>query len=260
MANPILVKNYKATAAIGANLLVKMGADDDHVSVAAAATDGLVGVLGNIAASTADDRVDVVMQGIATVKAGGSITRGALITSDSAGKAVTASEDNRVVGIALASAVDGDLFPVLLNPSGQVTDTVTFVASGTIATAAVKTLYTTPVTLVAAPGAGKALILVGATFFLDYASAGYDSVGASDDLTIKYTNASGDVLATVESTGFLNATSDQVRYVHPVTTAAITPVANAALVAHILTGEIYSAAGDSPLKYKVEYKVIDTTW
>lgn len=258
--NPLLVKNFKATAAIGAFKLVKFGADDDHVSLADSATAGLIGAVNRIPAATAEDRVDVVVQGIATLVAGSGITRGDLLTSDSAGNAVTASEDNRVVGIALASASSGDQFPALLNPSGQVTDSATFVASGTIAAADVKTLNATPVTLVAAPGSGKALILLGATLFMDYASAGYDSVGTSDDLTLRYTNGSGGLLATVETTGFLDQTSDQTRYVYPVSTAAITPTANAPIVAHLSTGEIYNAAGDSPLKYKVAYQIIDTTW
>lgn len=258
--NPLLVKNFKATAAIGAYKLVKFGADDDHVSIAAAATDSLIGATGIVAAGAADDHIDVVMQGIATLTAGGGITRGALLTSDASGNAVTASEDDRVIGIALASASTSDQFPALLNPSGQVTDSATFVASVTIPAASVKTLNATPYQLVAAPGSGKALILVGATLFMDYGSAGYDSVGASDDLTLRYTNGSGTLLATVETVGFLDQTSDQVRYVYPTTTAALTPAANAPIVAHLSTGEIYSAAGDSPVKVKVEYRVIDTTW
>ena len=154
----------------------------------------------------------------------------------------------------------GVQFPALLNPSGQVTDTATFVASVTIPYASVRTLNATPYELVAAPGSGKALILIGATVFMDYGSAGYDAVGASDDLTLRYTNGSGGLLATVETVGFLDQTADQTRYVYPVSTAAITPTANAAIVAHISTGEIYTAAGDSPIKVKVAYQVIDTTW
>ncbi len=124
--------------------------------------------------------------------------------------------------------------------------------------AQVKALNATPVTLVAAPGAGKALILIGAALWLDFNTVAYDGIASGEDLTIKYSDGNGAALATVETTGFLDATADAFRYVYPTTTAAIAPVANAPLVLHMLAGEI--ATGNSPLKLLLLYRELSLPW
>lgn len=128
----------------------------------------------------------------------------------------------------------------------------------TVTAAQMKALNATPIQLLAAPGAGKALILVGAELWLDYESAAYAGIAAGEDLAIKYTDASGATLATIEATGFLDATADAFRYAYPVTTAAVTPVANAAIVLHLLTGEIIT--GDSTLKLRLLHREVALTW
>ena len=127
----------------------------------------------------------------------------------------------------------------------------------TITSTQLLALNNTAIDLVAAPGAGKALILLGAILFLDYNSTAYDGVAAGEDLTINYTDKTGDVLATIETTGFLDQAADEVRYVFAASTAAITPVADAVLCLHLLTAEI--ATGNSPLKLRVYYRVVPTT-
>lgn len=125
----------------------------------------------------------------------------------------------------------------------------------TIAATSVRTLNATPISIIAAPGAGYAVIPKVIEIFLDYGTAAYDSVDSGDDLEIRYTDGSGSLIATIEATGLMNATSDQVRIVIP--SGTITPVANAAVVITLGTGEVYSAAGDSPLKVVVhEYDII----
>lgn len=130
-------------------------------------------------------------------------------------------------------------------------------ADVTVSSAEILALNATPKELVAAPGAGLALVFEGAVMFLDFNSAAYAGIATGEDLSIKYTNASGDEVSQIEATGFLDATADALRYALPATTAAITPVANAALVLHLLVGEI--TTGDSPLKVRVYYRVIPTT-
>lgn len=131
-------------------------------------------------------------------------------------------------------------------------------AEVTLTAAEMIALFTTPKTLVAAPGAGKAIVLLGAGLFLDYNSVAYNGIAAGEDLAFKYTDASGAQVAQVETTGFLDQTSDQFRWVYPTTTAQINPAANAPLVLHMLVGNI--ATGDSPLKVRVHYRVIDVSW
>ena len=126
-----------------------------------------------------------------------------------------------------------------------------------ITTTELLALFTTAIDIVPAPGAGKALILLGAILFLDYNSAAYGGIAAGEDLTINYTDKNGAVLATIETTGFLDQTNDEVRYVYAASAAAITPVANAVLCLHLLVGNI--TTGDSPLKLRVYYRVVPVT-
>jgi hypothetical protein len=112
--NLLLSKVYVAGGVIGANCMVKFGADDNTVLAAAAATDSVIGVNDNIA-RVLGDRTDVVHVGIADVKLGaGGITRGAEITSDATGQGVAAASTNRVAGVALTSGVAGDIVPMLV--------------------------------------------------------------------------------------------------------------------------------------------------
>ena len=91
--------------------------------------------------------------------------------------------------------------------------------------------------------------------WLDYNSAAYTGVAAGEDLSVKYTNASGIQLALIETDGFMNQTSDEHRFVTPTTTAAYEPVANSPLVLHLLAGEFDAASGNSDLKYEVFYRI-----
>jgi len=128
--------------------------------------------------------------------------------------------------------------------------------------AQVKALNATPITLVPAPGAGLANVFEGAAVFLKYGTAAYGGIAAGEDLSIKYTDGSGAEVAQCETTGFLDQTANALRYVRPQAAAsgnsAITPVANAALVAHMLTGEI--TTGDSTVYVRVYYRVIPATF
>jgi hypothetical protein len=130
----------------------------------------------------------------------------------------------------------------------------------TVSSAEMLALNATPKTIVAAPGANLALIFEGMVAFLDYGSAAYAGIAADEDLAVKYTDSSGLQVASCETDPFLTSTADATRWVPGYRAAsgnsAITPVANAALVLHMLTGEIIT--GDSPLKLRVYYRVVPT--
>ena len=132
----------------------------------------------------------------------------------------------------------------------------------TISSAQLLALNATPRSLVAAPGSGLYLVFDGAIIHKPAGTA-YGGIAGGEDLSIKYTDASGLEVGVCEATGFLDQATAQVRYVYPsLATAtggagintAITPVANAALVLHLLTGEIIT--GTSPLYVRAYYKVI----
>src|SRR5687767_178384 len=115
MANNGLTKSYTAEAAISANRIVKVGAADYGVLQAAGVGDKSIGDTTEIDAAI-NERVDVIHNGIADLKIGGAVARGDLLTSDANGQGVAAAPaagtNNRIIGVALISGVNGDIIPV----------------------------------------------------------------------------------------------------------------------------------------------------
>lgn len=126
----------------------------------------------------------------------------------------------------------------------------------TITAAQVAALNATPVEIIPAPGSGRTIIVEDCEWFLDFGTAAYDAAAAGDTLGMKYTNGSGDqVLQTLAGNTIGAAAADYHAFVRAADN--VIPVENAAIVAHIDNGEWYAAAGDSPLKCKVSYRVIE---
>lgn len=119
MANIGLTKSYTAEGAISANRIVKVGAADYGVLVAAAVGDKSIGISTEID-TVSGERIDVVHAGIADLKLGGTVARGDFLTSDATGQGVAAAPaagtNNRIVGTALIAGVSGDIIPVLIQP------------------------------------------------------------------------------------------------------------------------------------------------
>jgi hypothetical protein len=117
---PKLIRNYKAAGAISANLIVKVGANDDEALQAAANTDDLLGISTFVPAAQGEP-CDVIHQGIADLKLGGTVARGKYVTSDASGQGVQAAPgagvNVQIAGKALVSGVSGDIIPVLVNPT-----------------------------------------------------------------------------------------------------------------------------------------------
>jgi hypothetical protein len=120
MRNQGLVKTFNTGAAVAARRIVAFGADERTVIQAAAVSSVMFGVADDVAAPATGDVIDVVLTGVATVEYGGTVAVGALLTSDSTGRAVAAAPaagvNNRVVGVAMVAGVVGDLGAVLLSP------------------------------------------------------------------------------------------------------------------------------------------------
>jgi hypothetical protein len=111
------ILSYLADAAVAKGSVVKGGTDSQHVAKSTAGTDKSFGIAQN-ASAAAEDVLEVAVMGGAKGLAGGAIAVGDLLTADSAGKLVaTTSANDRVVGVALDSAVSGDLFEVLIQLS-----------------------------------------------------------------------------------------------------------------------------------------------
>jgi hypothetical protein len=110
------IKRAKSTAAIAvAYTIAKFGADENTCSIAAAATDNLIGVFQHTTAA-AGDEVDIAITGRSDVKLAGTVTLGAFVTSDASGYGVAATIGQCVIGRAMKAGVTGDIIPVQLMP------------------------------------------------------------------------------------------------------------------------------------------------
>ncbi len=158
---------------------------------------------------------------------------------------------NRMKGLVL-NRLDG--FSELLGAS----------MSKQVTSAQLLALNATAIQVVPAPTVtGDALVFRKAVIYKPAGTA-YAGIAAGEDLVFKYTNAAGaQVSSVIETTGFLDQATAQTRYVgmpgSVTTTAAdVNPVANAAIMLHLLTGEI--TTGTSPLNVRVWYDVIETAF
>lgn len=212
--------------------------------------------------SAIDHDALVAIGGVTHVMAGGTVAIGSLVQSDSAGRAVD-SAGGVILGEAVSGGSTGSIMSIALKPmaaagyvySATATDIQT--ATVTVTTAQLLAIRAAPQTLVPAPAAGYANVLVSAVLFYDYLSTAY-AVDAADNLEIRYTDGSGALIATIETDGFLTLTADAVRYIEPTTAAAIAPVSEAAIVLTCANSEVLT--GNSPLKLKVYYRVVPTAF
>lgn len=129
----------------------------------------------------------------------------------------------------------------------------------TITSTQLLALFATPRAIVPAPGANLATLFLGAMVYKPAGTA-YAGIAAGEDLSIKYTDASGLEVSQCETTGFLDQASAQTRWMRPHGAASgvndLTPIANAVLVMQLLVGEIIT--GTSPLVVRVVYRVLPT--
>lgn len=132
-----------------------------------------------------------------------------------------------------------------------------------ITSAQLKALFATPISVIAAPGVGYFNKIENWAVRHDAGTA-YAGIAAGEDLALKYTNAAGAVAAgVIEATGFLDQATAQIRAANNIggnidgaTPASITPVDNAAIVLHMLTGEIITGTFD--LYLFINYSIIPT--
>ena len=160
-------------------------------------------------------------------------------------------------------AAEDDGGGLIINRRTNTQSLVGMYTTKTITSAQVLALVATPITVLAAQGSGIAIIPTRVAIYKPAGTA-YAAVAAGEDLVLKYTNASGaQCSAVIETTGFLDQTTAQTRIAHPpshtgATAGDYAPVANAAVVLHLLAGEV--TTGDSPLYVRMWYDLIPTVF
>jgi hypothetical protein len=149
----------------------------------------------------------------------------------------------------MAPVISGGIVIPGVEPRSEHADVV-------ITSAQVLALNATPIQLVAAPGTGKYIEFISSIIHKPAGTA-YGGIAAGEDLSVKYTDGSGLELGGCEATGFLDQAGAVTRNVRAYRAASgvseIIPTEDAALVMHMLVGEIIT--GDSNLNVQVEYKI-----
>lgn len=132
-----------------------------------------------------------------------------------------------------------------------------------ITSAQLLALNATPISIIPAAGAGLAVIPLRALLYKPAGTA-YAGIAAGEDLVLKYTDGSGaQCSSVVETTGFLDQTTAQQRVAGMpgatgTTAGDYAPVANAAVVMQLLSGEI--TTGNTALYVRVWYDVVRTVF
>lgn len=102
---PGLIATCVAATAIPRHTIVALNTADDSVQLATGVSDPLLGVSAEPADIAKGERIDVILNGIAEVRAGGAISKGAWLTVDASGRAIAASAaTNERIGRALNAA------------------------------------------------------------------------------------------------------------------------------------------------------------
>ncbi|MGA9768275.1 MAG: hypothetical protein WBV94_04490 [Blastocatellia bacterium] len=135
--------------------------------------------------------------------------------------------------------------------TARLAEDVARTTSVTVATGSVLTLNDTPVTLVAAPGAGKVVLIEEITAKLVFNSIAYTG---SNAIEFRYTNGSGAKVTADLSAAFLNSSSGTNYATVKSVTTQLTPVANAAVVVFVPSAN--PGAGNSPVVFKIKYRIV----
>ena len=109
-----LKAKFSAPSPVAAHSLVTLGRAAGEVTTASSRSDMLVEIASPTEGTKSDEAV-IIIGGIAMAVSGGNIFRGDDLTSDANGRAITSKAGtDRIIGLALQSAMNGDYIQVLI--------------------------------------------------------------------------------------------------------------------------------------------------
>lgn len=151
---------------------------------------------------------------------------------------------------AASAVVAADIAPGAVT-SAKMADDLVHSAQVSLSSANILALSATPITLVAAPGAGKVVIVESILFKMVRTATAYANGGAVE---VRYTDGSGakvsaDVAAALITTGGAGTAYAHVAGIE----ASITPVANAAIIVTNATAPFITGTGTAvvSIKYRI---------
>ena len=112
-------------------------------------------------------------------------------------------------------------------------------------------LNATPLTLVGAPGVGRAIVVVSIEIFFDVTTTGY-TLGTGNQ-KIEY--ATGVDIINVTQTGLFDQATDQLRTLEPAI-GTPNPVANSAVRVNNETAEFTGGNAANRVKYVIRYRIV----
>lgn len=113
--NSANVLNFVANGVIEPNRVVKFDTAAQNVIRSALAADLHIGVYVGYLNSVVGDQIPVAVDGVCLAEAGAAITQGAMLSTDTVGRVVTAATTNRLIGKALqAAAAAGDKIKIVI--------------------------------------------------------------------------------------------------------------------------------------------------
>jgi len=138
-------------------------------------------------------------------------------------------------------------------------------ATLSITNAQMLAIASTPITLVAAQGAGTVVELLSGELFFDHTTA-YVEPSAPDDLVVRYIDGTGTIVSQdVDATGFLTAAGDAVCRVAPLSGAIQVGILkaacdNQALVLHNTGGNYTGGNVANIVRARIAYRVHSAGW
>jgi hypothetical protein len=130
-----------------------------------------------------------------------------------------------------------------------------------ISAAAAAAAFSTPVEIVAAPGTGFAL-LPRKVIVSKAAGTAFGGIAAGEDIRIAYGTAAIQTVGDIETTGFLDQTTDEMRVAYALSAASgldsvdLNALANDNIEFSLLVGDL---TGGSDLVVDIQYEVFDLT-